>query len=914
MADENIPTDPFARMMLYAQGWRPGQPLPASATSDAGNTAPDTPADRADTPAPSSKGRGKTASSQLPPASAKELLEGLNDQQHQAVIHSGSPLLVVAGAGSGKTRVLTRRVAYLVRTGQALPGEIIAITFTNKAAREMRERLGHLLGESVRGMWISTFHSACVRILRAEYRAAGLRSTFTIYDSADSRRLVQLVLREFNLDSKRYAPKAIAARISDLKNELITPAEHAAAQAYNPYESVVAQVYERYNERLRQAHALDFDDIISRVVELFDTHPNIAENYRRRFRYVLVDEYQDTNHAQYVLVRHLAGDKGLGLTVVGDSDQSIYAFRGATIRNIEEFEKDFPGATTVLLEQNYRSTQNILSAANAVISANSGRRAKNLWTAAGAGEKIAGYVGDSEHDEASYIAGKIDDLRTEESALTGKRYTYGDMAIFYRTNAQSRALEEVFMRAGIPYQVVGGTKFYERKEIKDAIAYLRVVSNPDDVVSMRRILNVPKRGLGGKAEAMLNEHALRYGISFGQAVDDVLCEVGGPADLDSEAAASSSDEEKSAETPIRPVLGLTPQARRSLISFATMLREVRQLAAEGAPADKIVDAVLDRSGYLAQLRASSDPQDMTRVDNIEEFHAVSHEYVQGNPDGSLEDFLEQISLVADADQIPDHSDGQGQVTMMTVHTAKGLEFPVVFVTGLEDGTFPHARSLSDDGELAEERRLAYVALTRAQERLFISRAVARSSWSTPSMLPASRFLDEIPAELVEWTDDATTSTLGTGSSWSTPWGASSRQAYARADADSSFGSWRNHRIDDEDYAVIGSGKARKPAGRLGPKHKRGSAKAEETSAAAPLSRTPGALASTSGSASSAAPKEATTDKGETYRVGNRVRHAKYGDGVIVGLEGHGKQLVARIDFADSTKRLLLRYISLEVLD
>ncbi|WP_432571897.1 DNA helicase PcrA [Kineococcus sp. SYSU DK005] len=665
------------------------------------------------------------------------LLAGLNPQQREAVVHAGSPLLIVAGAGSGKTRVLTHRVAYLLAERGATAGQVLAITFTNKAAAEMRERVAALAGDVVgvgaRSMWVSTFHSACVRILRREAATLGMRSSFSIYDSADSQRLMAMVVRELELDPKKHAPRALSAMVSNLKNELVdeeTYAERAAAETATPVEKVLAQVYRSYQQRLRQAHAVDFDDLIMSTVHLLQAFPDVAEHYRRRFRHVLVDEYQDTNHAQYVLVRELVGgsvteaaargEHGLAvppaeLTVVGDADQSIYAFRGATIRNIAEFEKDYPDARTVLLEQNYRSTQTILTAANEVIKVNTDRRAKNLWTAAGAGEKIVGYVADDEHGEAQFVADEVDRLHD----TAGVRH--GDVAVFYRTNAQSRALEEVFIRTGLPYKVVGGTRFYERREVKDAVAYLRVLDNPDDTVNLRRVLNVPKRGIGERAEAALAVLAERERIPFGQALE-------------------RADE----------AVGLVARSLNAVKGFAQLIADLRTLAESGASPATVLQAVLEQTGYLAELRASGDPQDESRVENLAELVAVAEEFSDADPDGTLSDFLERVSLVADADQIPEGDDGTGVVTLMTLHTAKGLEFPVVFLTGMEDGTFPHQRSLGDPDQLAEERRLAYVGLTRARERLYLSRSAVRSAWGAPQQYPASRFLDDVPGDLLDW--------------------------------------------------------------------------------------------------------------------------------------------------------------------
>jgi DNA helicase-2/ATP-dependent DNA helicase PcrA len=685
-----------------------------------------------------------------PAPEADQLLDGLNPQQRLAVVHEGSPLLIVAGAGSGKTAVLTRRIAYLIAARGVGVGQILAITFTNKAAAEMRDRVVRLVGNRARAMWVSTFHSTCVRILRNQASLIeGLNSNFSIYDADDSRRLLQMIGRDMGLDIKRYSPRLLANAISNLKNELIDPDQAVANLSDDSDElsRTVASVYGEYQRRLRAANALDFDDLIGETVAVLRAFPQIAQYYRRRFRHVLVDEYQDTNHAQYVLVRELVGRDALKdqesqaspddvppaeLCVVGDADQSIYAFRGATIRNIEDFERDYPDATTILLEQNYRSTQNILSAANSVIARNAGRRDKRLWTDAGAGELIVGYVADNEHDEARFVAEEIDAL-AERGEIT-----YNDVAVFYRTNNSSRSLEEVFIRAGIPYKVVGGVRFYERKEIRDIVAYLRVLDNPGDAVSMRRILNTPRRGIGDRAEACVAVHAENTGASFADALV---------------AAAEGK------------VPMLNTRAEKAIAGFVELLDDLRGHLDEDL--GDLVELVLERTGYRRELESSTDPQELARLDNLNELVSVAHEFGtdQANaaaldeslqtpededvPDtGALAAFLERVSLVADADEIPEHS--AGVVTLMTLHTAKGLEFPVVFVTGWEDGMFPHMRALDDPGELSEERRLAYVGITRARQRLYVSRAIVRSSWGQPMLNPESRFLREIPQELVDW--------------------------------------------------------------------------------------------------------------------------------------------------------------------
>jgi DNA helicase-2/ATP-dependent DNA helicase PcrA len=774
---------------------------------------------------------------------ASQLLEGLNPQQEEAVKHAGSALLIVAGAGSGKTRVLSNRIAYLIATGRAHHGEILAITFTNKAAAEMRERIEALVGGRAKIMWISTFHSSCVRILRQEAANVGLKSNFSIYDAADSLRLVTQVSKALDLDPKKFAPKAIQHKISALKNELIDADSYASAANYNdPFEQAVAEVYKGYTQRLRQANAMDFDDLIAETVFMFRAFPALAESYRRRFRHVLVDEYQDTNHAQYALVREIVGE-GPGaseLTVVGDSDQSIYAFRGADIRNIVEFEKDYPEARTIKLEQNYRSTQNILSAANSVISRNPNRPEKRLWTAEGEGHKIIGYVGENEHDEAQFIAKEIDRLQDEDNLRPG------DVAIFYRTNAQSRSIEDVLVRVGLPYKVVGGTRFYERKEIKDALAYLRVLVNPDDDVNLRRVLNEPKRGIGDRAEGAVAALAQRERTSF-------------------MAAARRAEHAP----------GMATRSVNAVLGFVKLLDDLAEVAA-GSGAAAALEAVLEQTGYLAALRSSTDPQDESRVENLAELVAVVREYERDNPEGTLEAFLEQVSLVADADQIPDAPGADidsavaeakrlGVVTLMTLHTAKGLEFPVVFLTGMEHGLFPHQRSATDPKELAEERRLAYVGLTRARKRLYVTRSEVRSMWGQSQYNPASQFLEEIPAELLEWKREGT-----------------SRQA----------GGWGGGSIGSGRYSgsFWGAGTAR------------------------------GAGADPSAGFNADVPAVIARSRVQPQKeivavsVGDKVNHTSFGNGTVLALEGAGDKTVAKVKFDVGEKRLLLRYAPLTKLD
>ena len=866
-----------------------------------------------------------------PGVDPESLTRGLNDRQREAVTHAGSPLLILAGAGSGKTRVLTHRIAYLLATGRARAGEILAITFTNKAAAEMRERAGALVGDDARRMWVSTFHSACVRLLRYEHEAAGLSSSFTIYDAQDSQRLIQMVLKAQDVDIKRFTPKMVAARISDAKNELIGPKRYAETAGKDPVSRIVADAYVEYDKRMRASNALDFDDLIMRTVDLLRDNPLIAEHYHRRFRHILVDEYQDTNHAQYVLVRALVGDGSDGvtpaeLTVVGDSDQSIYAFRGATIRNIEEFERDFTGARTILLEQNYRSTQNILSAANAVIARNTGRRAKNLWTASGDGALITLDAADSEHDEARFVVGEID--RLADSGVD-----WGDIAVFYRTNAQSRALEELLVRQGIPYRVVGGTRFYERREIKDALAYLQVISNPDDTVAARRVLNVPKRGIGAKAEEAIAAHAARHGISFGAALRHLWLRAGRPAgegegiDVDALARSASTDEaladssvsvssggaagenpgardgadasvaadssaaaapasspvpSESAPESAPEVLGITARAAKSAAAFWGLIETLRAAEARGASQADILEEVLDRTGYLAELRRSEEPQDASRVENLAELHSVAGAFAADAPGGTLADFLERVALVADSDQVPAEGERGGQVTLMTVHTAKGLEFPAVFVTGMEDGTFPHQRSLGDESELEEERRLAYVAITRARERLYLTRAAVRSAWGTPQEMPPSRFLDDIPAELLDVRRAATS-------------GERMRASYGGSYGSGSYGSGaygRSRRSEgrdpwgERDAGAFGSGRGGAPA---------------QTAGARTVTRMGVAPAT----------KPAEEKPVLSLKVGDRVKHATLGAGTVTGVEGEGPRTVARIRFGMAEKRLLVRMAPME---
>jgi DNA helicase-2/ATP-dependent DNA helicase PcrA len=673
----------------------------------------------------------------------EDLLKGLNPPQLEAVTYRGPALLIVAGAGSGKTRVLTHRIASLLRNREAWPSQILAITFTNKAAGEMRERVQHLVGDAAQGMWISTFHSACVRILRREADQFGFTKSFTIYDSGDSRALIKRLVKEHEADAFGLTPASVQGRISKLKNEL-ADAESFARQANlsDPAERLFAEIFSDYQRALQKANAFDFDDLIAQTVYLFRAFPHVADVYRRRFRHVLVDEYQDTNHAQYSLIHELtrpvtgkAADafpsggmmifdpvdapelEGASLTVVGDSDQSIYAFRGADIRNISEFERDFPGARVVLLEQNYRSTQNILSAANAVISNNFDRKDKKLWTDVGAGDPIIGFTGYSQHDEAQFVADEIESLRR-------KGVAYSQMAVFYRTNSQSRALEEILIRSAVPYKIMGGTKFYDRAEIKDALAYLVAVANPADELAVRRILNRPRRGIGDVTETSIARYAAEEGITFRDAL----------------ANASA--------------LGVGPKIQKAIAQLDAVLAEASEImlpsSGEVAPSTAVAEGLsvlLNKSGYFDALRISKDPQDEARVENLDELIAVTREFARNNPEGTILDFLTEVALVSDADDLEDAS---GVVSLMTMHTAKGLEYDAVFVTGVEEDLIPHRISAGEPGGPQEERRLFYVALTRARKRLHLSLAMTRAQFGEVSVAMPSRFLQEIPHELIDW--------------------------------------------------------------------------------------------------------------------------------------------------------------------
>ena len=793
---------------------------------------------------PGSAGAGVGARARVPD---EELLAGLNPQQREAVLYRGPSLLIVAGAGSGKTSVLTRRIAGLIQTREAWPSQILAITFTNKAAAEMRERVQALVGGAADGMWISTFHSACVRILRRQAEVMGMTQGFSIYDSADSRALIKRILKELDADTLGFTPGNVGAKISKLKNELIDAESYARnVNSEDPNDVAFLEIFHRYTAGLRRANALDFDDLIAETVHLFRAFPEVAALYQRRFRHVLVDEYQDTNHAQYALIRELVrpikpqhvpedtrmrvdadgGISGASLTVVGDSDQSIYAFRGADIRNIVEFERDFPNSTTILLEQNYRSTQNILDAANAVISNNFDRLAKNLFTTVGTGDKIVGYTGYTGHDEAQFVADEISTLHEG-----GERYS--DMAVFYRTNSQTRALEEIFIRSAIPYRVLGGTKFYERAEIKDAMAYLIQVANPADDLALRRILNVPKRAIGPATEAALQGYADRVGTTLRDALPDAA------------------------------QLGLGPKVTAAILDFASIMDEATAAAPTTKPADILI-RILERTGYIEALRATRDPQDEARIENVEELVAVTKEFGRNNPEGTLIDFLTEVALVAAADELDDSS---GTVSLMTLHTAKGLEYESVFLTGIEEDLMPHRMASGEPGGLAEERRLFYVGITRAKKRLYLSLAMTRSTFGDTNVAMPSRYLQEIPPELIEWRQSPGAATSRNGTR---PRALNGRPAYGSSTSGS------------ERFSYSNSLPAAPPR-----------VKTEWTNAVTNKVRDNGDL---------------------TLAVGDRIRHADFGEGRVSAVTGEGPKSIAEVQFEQAgRKRLLIKIAPIEKL-
>ncbi len=738
-------------------------------------------------------------------------LDGLNPMQREAAEHVDGPLLVVAGAGSGKTRVLTHRIAHLISNHGVSPMNILAITFTNKAAGEMKHRVESLIGPVAKSMWVSTFHSACVRILRAHAERIGYPKTFSIYDQADAQRLTGYVIRDMGLDVKRFTPRGVHAVISNWKNELVSPTQ-AAERAAHIFDRKHSEIYREYQERLLKAGAMDFDDLLVNVVRLFRIHTDVLASYQDRFKYILVDEYQDTNIAQNEIVLSLAA-RHHNVCVVGDTDQSIYAFRGADFRNIGQFEDAFDEVSVVVLEQNYRSTQNILDAANAVIAQNFGRKPKELWTETGPGDAIVRFHADDEGDEAAFVA------RTMQTLRTGGR-KWGDMAVFYRTNPQSRVVEEIFMRFGIPYKVVGGTRFYDRREIKDAVAYLRVVTNPLDEVSVKRVLNMPKRGIGDTSISRLDVFAREENISFFEAL------------------------RRAGEA------GVSGAARRGIESFIVVIDEVA--GQEEQTPGALFESILDKSGYLAEFENENSVEDAGRLENLGELVSSAKEFAQ------VDEFLEQVSLVADADDLSDDD----KVIMMTMHAAKGLEYPVVFIVGVEEGLFPHSRALVDANELEEERRLAYVGITRAQERLFLTHAWSRQQFGTTQYNPPSRFLEEIPEELIEHQGNV------------------QNRPKARTTRDDDWGGRKVSSFDPDDEFRERQVDAAMAAGRSAAQR----------------------------------PPQPTNSQEIGLRVGDTVEHSVFGEGIIIDITGSGDKTEAVINFREKgRKHLLLAWAPLKKL-
>ena len=911
-----------------------------------------------------------------------KLIDGLNEQQSKAVQYKGSALLIGAGAGSGKTRVLTRRIAWILSQFHEWPSHILAITFTNKAAQEMRERLATLIGNEALNMWVSTFHSACVKILRRDGGMIGLKPGFSIYDSSDSERLIKQIETDLNIDIKRFTPKVLRGKISDFKNSLITWQDQLEAYAPDYHvgvggqkiskvgqsESLYATVYAEYQYRLSIANAVDFDDLIMRTVELMRKVPQVAQKYRRKFRYILVDEYQDTNHAQYVLIRELSGVdaqvKGsagfagssesvsaqvsestqnvsktvsqhvlspASITVVGDSDQSIYAFRGADIRNIQDFEEDFPDAKTIMLEQNYRSTQTILDAANAVISHNQERKPKKLWTALGKGDPIIGYGAQNSSQEGLWIAEEISRLKTKENI------PYSNIAIMYRANAQSRALEDALIKSGLPYQLVGGTKFYERKEVKDTLSYMQSIVNPDDDINMRRIFNVPKRGLGNRAESLLLSYAKAKGISFWNSIEQ--CE---------------------------NISGMPTRSITQIKAFHTLMCELTQMAIKNDSRPSIiVKNILDSTGLLDELKRSEDEQDLNRVENLSQLQSVASEYEQNADEVTLAGFLEQTALVADSDQLPTSSEDTGKITLMTLHTAKGLEYPVVFLTGMEQGTFPHSRSMDNESELSEERRLAYVGITRAKQRLYLTYASVRSQWGDAMDMIPSQFLDEIPEDLIHWNskkpsydydsdddfddevdddfdydddfiddfDDSYASRTSFGSrahksssnlkssktrKKSSSYVSSSRSSYGSSYGSSYSSSSRSSSYGSSSRSSYGSSYGSSSSYSSGSSYgsSYGSSKSRFKSSSV-TTRKSSITSSRSSSSSASRDNQVNRDNQlniEDFHVGDKITHDQYGLGTIVATQDKGRNSIITVDFgSDGVKRLMLRVAPIEKL-
>jgi DNA helicase II / ATP-dependent DNA helicase PcrA len=746
------------------------------------------------------------------------LLDGLNDIQREAVLHTEGPVLIVAGAGSGKTRALTHRIAYLVREEGVSPFEILAITFTNKASREMAARVEGLIGGGItKAMWILTFHSSCARILRREHTHLGVPSSFTIYDDGDSERLVAGIVRDLDIDPKRFAPRMLASAIGKAKDRVLSP-DAFATMASNFYEEIVAKVYTEYETRKRAAGALDFDDLISETVRLFRDHSEVLRHYQERFRYILVDEYQDTSRAQYDLVNLLAA-RYRNVCVVGDADQGVYSWRGATIQNILDFERDYPDAQVFLMEQNYRSTGNILEVANALIENNVQRKPKMLWTDAAAGELVVSFTANDEHEEALFVATEVERLREEEG------YRYRDVAVFYRTNAQSRVIEDIFLRVGMPYRVFGGVRFFQRKEIKDVLGYLRLLLNPQDVISFRRVVNMPKRGIGDQTVAALE------GFARDEEIDIVH-------------ACRRIDE----------IAVLNARAKGAVAGFNQVMAALQAYLDDGAGPSRMIELAAQESGYMAELEEERTVEAQGRIENIKELAGAAMELVAREPDAGLSDFLEQASLVGEQDE---YEEEDSTVTLMTLHIAKGLEFPIVFVVGMEDGVFPHFRSMTDQHELEEERRLAYVGITRAQQRLYLTHAWGRTLYGQTSYNPPSRFLGEIPEHLVQ-----------------------ARESETRLQTPSRYGRGRDRGGGEGGYTVIGlpgqTGEVSVERGWVPP-------------------QVPGV----------------TKRQVPSIREGETVQHERWGEGVVLTVSGVGEDAEATIRFEDvGEKRVLLAYAPL----
>ncbi|WP_281882856.1 DNA helicase PcrA [Paenibacillus sp. YYML68] len=774
------------------------------------------------------------------PVDILQAIQKLNPQQRKAVETTDGPLLIMAGAGSGKTRVLTHRIAYLIATRKAAPWSILAITFTNKAAREMQERVSSLVGPQGQDIWVSTFHSMCVRILRRDISRIGFTSSFSILDSGDQLSVIKNCMKELNIDSKKFEPKAVQAALSGAKNELKTP-EQLEKQIGDYFDSIVAKVYALYQKKLRSNNSLDFDDLIMMTIELFKQVPEVLDFYQNKFQYIHVDEYQDTNRAQYMITRMLA-DKHKRICVVGDSDQSIYRWRGADISNILDFEKDYPAAATILLEQNYRSTSTILNAANKVIANNAGRKAKNLWTDKGEGQKIRFYQADSEHEEGYYITGQI-------RKNVDKGRLFKDHAILYRTNAQSRVIEEILIKSDIPYQIVGGVKFYDRKEIKDILAYLRLISNPDDDISFARVVNVPKRGIGDTSVEKLAAAAATYGVSMFAMLENV------------------------------DMLGLTAKATGALGNFRDMIENLHRML-EYLSVTELTEQVLELTGYREELKRENTLESEARLENIDEFLSVTQDFEKRNEDKSLVSFLTDLALIADIDSMNDDPEaGKQGVVLMTMHSAKGLEFPVVFIMGLEEGVFPHSRALMDNEELEEERRLAYVGITRAEEELFLTCAQMRTLFGRTAANAPSRFLHELPPELVENARDARAGGFaprGAGGGASAAWERGER----RFGSAGGFGAAAGSAAQSRGAAVSFSGGGARPA-----------------AAGAAAASGPGGGAA----------------KAASFAMGDKVKHGKWGTGTVVAIKGAGDDTELQIAFPApvGVKRLLAKFAPIE---